>query len=144
MKTFECTICKTMFNSNTKGKAMYCKSCGKKQHSLRVMQYRKRKNNNVLIGVGSGGNQLGERNNSFKDGLSHYRNVYDSKPNKSTVCEKCGSDKRLHVHHIDFNRKNNLPQNLQLLCKSCHSKVHNFVHHLNNAEVKPTQNEELG
>lgn len=143
MKIFECELCGVVFASPTKGSAMYCMECRKKQHSLRVMQYRQRKNPAVRIGVGSGGNQTGERNNSFKDGLSHYRRVYDSKPDKSTVCEICGSAKRLHVHHINFNHKDNQPHNLQLVCKSCHSKIHSFANHLNSAEVKPTQNEEL-
>jgi 5-methylcytosine-specific restriction endonuclease McrA len=32
-------------------------------------------------------------------------------------------DKKLHVHHIDFDKKNNSPFNLISLCKSCHGKV---------------------
>jgi len=40
------------------------------------------------------------------------------------VCEECNSEKNLEVHHIDENRKHNEIENLKLLCKSCHSKVH--------------------
>ena len=30
---------------------------------------------------------------------------------------------RLDVHHIDYNKKNNNPENLIVLCKSCHTKT---------------------
>jgi hypothetical protein len=39
-------------------------------------------------------------------------------------CESCGSDKKLDVHHIDHNWKNNAPENLKTLCRSCHMKLH--------------------
>jgi hypothetical protein len=34
---------------------------------------------------------------------------------------KCGS--RLHVHHIDYNKKNNKPENLITLGMNCHMKT---------------------
>jgi len=40
------------------------------------------------------------------------------------VCICCGSDENLHVHHIDKNRCNNLPENLLVLCAKCHKKEH--------------------
>ena len=40
------------------------------------------------------------------------------------MCEICGLDKNLEIHHKDRNRNNNHLNNLQLLCKSCHSKQH--------------------
>ena len=40
-------------------------------------------------------------------------------------CEKCGSIDDLQVHHIDENRNNNKSDNLIVLCRSCHSIVHN-------------------
>ena len=38
-------------------------------------------------------------------------------------CIVCGDDKILHIHHIDYNKKNNKPSNLISLCKSCHAKT---------------------
>ena len=44
------------------------------------------------------------------------------------TCQECGFSKKelgykLHIHHIDYNKRNNLPNNLISLCKSCHSKT---------------------
>lgn len=43
---------------------------------------------------------------------------------KKIKCEVCGKRGRLDVHHKDGNEKNNDPSNLQVLCRSCHMKVH--------------------
>lgn len=49
--------------------------------------------------------------------MKHQRNAVG-------VCVHCGSDENLHVHHIDRNRSNNLPENLLVLCAKCHIKEH--------------------
>ena len=38
------------------------------------------------------------------------------------VCELCGSDTNLDIHHIDGNWQNNNLDNLMCLCRSCHTK----------------------
>ncbi len=35
--------------------------------------------------------------------------------------------KKLHVHHIDLNGKNNKDENLILLCRVCHYKFHSLI-----------------
>lgn len=40
------------------------------------------------------------------------------------ICEICGSTKNIDVHHKDGNFSNNDPENLMLLCRSCHMKEH--------------------
>ena len=48
------------------------------------------------------------------------------------MCESCGitnwKDKpiTLELHHIDGNNRNNLRENLELLCPNCHSQTHNW------------------
>src|SRR3990167_4846126 len=42
------------------------------------------------------------------------------KPN----CEACGTTKKLEVHHVNGNRKNNDESNLQTLCNVCHKFLH--------------------
>lgn len=39
------------------------------------------------------------------------------------ICKEPQGDIALPVHHIDYNKKNNNPNNLITLCKSCHSKT---------------------
>ncbi len=40
------------------------------------------------------------------------------------VCQKCGSEYRCQVHHIDFDAFNNDRDNLIMLCLNCHTKAH--------------------
>lgn len=44
---------------------------------------------------------------------------------KCFICEKTEleNEKKLMVHHIDYNKNNNNPDNLITLCLSCHSKT---------------------
>ena len=42
----------------------------------------------------------------------------------SGSCEICGSNKNVDVHHKDGNPQNNSLDNLQRVCRSCHSKIH--------------------
>ena len=47
--------------------------------------------------------------------------------NNPAICQSCGkhvSRRKLHVHHKDKNRKNNVITNLVALCSKCHSDIH--------------------
>lgn len=39
-------------------------------------------------------------------------------------CTCCESQKRLHIHHMDENRRNNHVNNLMTLCSECHLFYH--------------------
>lgn len=39
-------------------------------------------------------------------------------------CETCGSTSQLGLHHMDEDRTNNSPENLQTLCPRCHMAWH--------------------
>lgn len=41
-----------------------------------------------------------------------------------TSCEACGERRQLHAHHVDQNKANNEPANIQTLCKWCHNYLH--------------------
>lgn len=43
---------------------------------------------------------------------------------RDKVCQDCGSDKKLQVHHKDCDPTNNADDNLVLLCKHCHAQRH--------------------
>lgn len=47
-------------------------------------------------------------------------------------CEICGTDfsqdkRNLHVHHINGIKRDNRPENLVALCRSCHDAVHSLI-----------------
>ncbi len=69
------------------------------------------------------GFQKGKNNPGYVDGSTMKFNTYRSK--KDGVCEQCGGQHdRLETHHIDGDRTNNEPENLENLCVSCHKKKH--------------------
>jgi hypothetical protein len=43
---------------------------------------------------------------------------------RGRCCESCGATTKLHAHHIDGNRRNDSPANIQTLCASCHITHH--------------------
>lgn len=54
--------------------------------------------------------------NQYKEFLSQYEDI--------TVCRRCGSGKKINVHHIDEDSSNFLPSNLEPLCVGCHGHFH--------------------
>jgi hypothetical protein len=77
--------------------------------------------------------QRGEGNLNWHGGISLYPKEWKfSLRHKvwirdKNTCQICGESRRskLIVHHIDFDKKNCSMDNLQLLCRSCHMKIHN-------------------
>ncbi len=47
------------------------------------------------------------------------------KKRDSYSCQLCGKTEELHIHHIDYNKKNNEENNLITLCRKCHN-ITNF------------------
>ena len=43
------------------------------------------------------------------------------------ACQKCGSMKRVAIHHIDWNPENNTYDNFAVLCAKCHAKLHFWI-----------------
>lgn len=57
----------------------------------------------------------------------HWLNLSDRIKQDRKCCELCNSTKNLVVHHLTYeNIYNELDEDLQLLCKKCHCKVHNL------------------
>lgn len=51
------------------------------------------------------------------------KKILEERDNK---CEKCGYTRRLHLHHLNYdNFGHELPEDVQVLCNTCHEKVHN-------------------
>jgi len=68
---------------------------------------------------------MGEKNSFWKGGhsQSHYQRI--RKTIKEQKCQSCGkSDGRLDTHHLDRDKSNNIPDNIVVLCASCHAFLH--------------------
>jgi 5-methylcytosine-specific restriction endonuclease McrA len=69
-----------------------------------------------------------EKSYSWKYGSEHtYRSIARDVMlvgKNSRICSLCGRKQSIIVHHKDMNIKNNSVNNLQVLCQSCHVKLH--------------------
>lgn len=64
-----------------------------------------------------------EKSPSYKHGFKIYRReALKLFEYKCGYCNKV--HRRLHVHHIDGDNKNNIPSNWIVLCEPCHRRVH--------------------
>lgn len=59
---------------------------------------------------------------SYTTGIGDY--VERALNHYGKICSICKSTENIEVHHIDFDRTNNALENLQVVCKSCHRKLH--------------------
>lgn len=72
-----------------------------------------------------------ENNPNWRGGISfeHYSDSWTKilkfsiKKRDKFICNICGKNKKLVVHHIDYNKKNCNPDNLITLCVNCHAKT---------------------
>jgi hypothetical protein len=129
---FCCRECLYKFQKNTiKIKCDYCDNiCEKTQTQLKnrksnlVFCSRECKDKAQRLESGKKFNNLRPDHYGIGNGKYNYnKNAFNNKPNK---CVDCGEDKKylLCVHHIDGNRKNNVLENLEIVCANCHRKRH--------------------
>lgn len=78
--------------------------------------------------------QLGEKNHAWLGGKSFEpyttdwtntlrRSIRERDFYTCQVCKEPQGDRALQIHHIDYNKTNNNPENLIALCLSCHIKT---------------------
>lgn len=65
-----------------------------------------------------------DKNPAWIDGRSIYKKLAFNIYKIQKICFSCGTKIRLCVHHIDGNNHNNSKYNLQILCRRCHSYLH--------------------
>ena len=68
------------------------------------------------------------------DNMRMFFFIFDRENPYQTFCEICGGSRHLVVHHIDGNRKNNAPENLVKICRSCHAQVHGLTRNFGGKE----------
>ena len=117
-----------------------------KKHTLESRQkmrgripWNKGTSKKVKKGTGRGRNWKGEKNPHWNGGVS--MEVYSLdwtemlrisiRERDNHICQECGVhqdeldgwNKKLDVHHIDYDKKNCNPDNLIALCRNCHLKT---------------------
>lgn len=121
-RKFCCKICQLQYRKdNSKKNTIICSQCGKEKS---VKPYQK---NSIYCSRQCKWDfektLKGEKSPKFKHGFKIYRRealkLFDYK------CSHCGiKHRRLHVHHIDGDNKNNNPSNWTILCPKCHRHSH--------------------
>ena len=48
-------------------------------------------------------------------------------PTTGRVCEICGRDHSLHRHHRNESIVDNRIENIAIICKSCHNRIHSRI-----------------
>ena len=67
----------------------------------------------------------GQSCGNTKDSIQADSHRWRARKVKARVqCVTCKAKTNLHVHHKDRNPANNSPENLEVLCASCHLKLH--------------------
>lgn len=117
-----------------------CEICNKKFHvkpsSMKQKYQRGRFCSGECYGIWRSMYLVKEKNSAWLGGISF--EPYGLEFNKQLkeqirerdnyVCQECGFHqgllkKKLNIHHVDYNKKNNNPENLISLCSSCHMQT---------------------
>ena len=109
----------------------YCAYCGKEMHRVRFESVRledlsafsRRKYCNREC-MRKAFVKVGQSKQTYRCAhLSAYRLAYEIL-GKEKRCEICGSKRNIDVHHKDKNYRNNTAENIMIVCRSCHMKLH--------------------
>jgi len=101
-----------------------------RDYKNRDEKWRKRISNSMMGKRNPMFGKILDKHHGYKSGMRSYRKeaikIY------GTTCMRCGANERIekrsniHVHHKDNNRTNNCPENWEILCSSCHKKIHGW------------------
>lgn len=111
-----CGTCNKEFTvSNSRQNKVFCSLLCRTHTKVDLVERRKKAKRAAIISRGT------------FTGATLRKFVFDSKQKE---CEICGYDEYdfcLDVHHIDENPRNNVLENLAVLCCMCHKKLHKGV-----------------
>lgn len=68
-----------------------------------------------------------------KTELTKHGYSWRARKHLKACCEACGGLVKLQAHHIDQDRTNNAPENIQTLCKFCHDFWHSTARRIGRA-----------
>ena len=105
----------------------YCEYCGKKLERKRLpngdleylIHFNKRKYCDQKCMAKAFEQKPKKKNPNWMTAHYHARKICKPGP-----CVICGKEGRTEVHHKDWNWRNNSPENLERVCRGCHTKIH--------------------
>lgn len=109
----------------------YCEYCGKKLERKRFPSgtledftvFTKRKYCDMKC-AGRAKLKVGKKTNqSWSNAHTTARKMASMTMDMET-CQMCGKKGKMDVHHIDGDYQNNSSDNLMIICRSCHNKIH--------------------
>ena len=108
----------------------YCQFCGKKLERKRINGrlkdynvFLKRKYCDIMC-MRKGFVKKGHTNQNWREAHASAQKIVFLIENRPKVCEICGATNNVDIHHKDGNHHNNTYENLMLVCRSCHMKLH--------------------
>jgi hypothetical protein len=121
---------------------MFCKKCGKEFSCYSWQKQRKYCSRDCIEFKFA---HKGKLHPAYKNGSGKYdyRQRLKTIEVRGNSCEICGKTKNINVHHIDMNPKNNNKNNLQVLCCSCHRKIHSKYFGMTEIEKKQAQRKRI-
>ena len=114
----KCIICGKEYKVNP-SVAKSRKMCSIKCKSIAFGKYQSGKNSSKWLGGKSFEPYCLEFNNYLKERIRERDNYACQLCNITAIKVK----RKLHIHHIDYDKKNNRPENLISLCGKCHAKT---------------------
>lgn len=92
----------------------------REKHLQQKKEYYKAKRSEILAYK----NQYWKEQGKYNAKRREYWKIFIENGGK-LKCDLCGTKEDLLIHHKDINHFNNDPNNLQCLCRSCHTALHN-------------------
>lgn len=123
-KKYRCFVCKKEINYTTFWYSSgLCRSCtNKKLHKNGIYNNKGKNNGNWRGGIDKDPYPL-KFNNLFKESIRKRDNYKCQLCNKTQKEQLKKLDKKLSIHHIDYNKQNLKKTNLIALCHGCNLKV---------------------
>jgi hypothetical protein len=121
------------FIAQRKGKIVDCANCGKKIYRIPADFADSKSglffcNKSCHCSWMNKTLHLGTNHPQWNYGEASYKQSFFRNYTKERKCIRCGNkeERVLVIHHKDKNRKNNLIENLELLCRNCHYLRHEY------------------
>jgi 5-methylcytosine-specific restriction endonuclease McrA len=110
----------------------YCAFCGQRMHRARfdsgrledMSAFMRRKYCSREC-MRKGFIKIGHTNQEYRPAHASAYHIAYQILGREKRCEICGSSRNIDVHHIDHDYRNNTIDNIMILCRRCHIKIHN-------------------